>query len=203
MTGQSDTSQGAESARGIATIAIHHPTMQPDPAFVQGSPRGTTHDVHGGGNPRLIAIFDDSIDLNARLGRSVVPVVFGLRPGITTVGSDPACDVVLPDTAAHQAEVRRDDLDEYRIFDTSADWSSRLDGRYSAGQSLHSGDRVTFGPWTFVYARAAFADHGSPYGGHSGGMPHGMRPKQPTPRPRGTSATGGAEPTTDDPGEYC
>ena len=77
MTGQSDTSQGAESARGIATIAIHHPTMQPDPAFVQGSPRGTTHDVHGGGNPRLIAIFDDSIDLNARLGRSVVPVVFG------------------------------------------------------------------------------------------------------------------------------
>ena len=101
----------------------------------------------------------------------------GFVPGMTTVGSDPACDVVLPDIAAHQAEVRRDDLDEYRIFDTSADWSSRVDGRYSAGQSLHSGDRVTFGPWTFVYARAAFADHGSPYGGHNGGMPRGMRPK--------------------------
>lgn len=203
MTGQSDTSQGAESARGIATIAIHHPTAKPDPADSRKYPGGITHDVHGGGSPRLIAIFDDSIDLNETLGGSVVPVVFGLRSGITTVGSDPACDVVLPGIAAHQAEVRRDDLDEYRIFDTSVDWSSRVDGRYSAGQSLHSGNRVTFGPWTFVYARAAFADHGSPYGGHNGGMPHGVRPKQPTPRPRGTSASGGAEPTADDPGEYC
>ena len=31
MTGQSNHSQGAESALGIATIAIHHPTVQPGP----------------------------------------------------------------------------------------------------------------------------------------------------------------------------
>lgn len=202
MTGRGNTSQGADSAIDIATAAVRHSTVEPDPSVVQKHPGGTTHDVHGGGNPRFIALFDDSIDINAWLGGSAIPVAFELRPGNTTVGSDPTCDAVLPGIAAHQAEVRRDDFDEYRIFDTSADRSSRVDGRYSAGQSLHSGDRVTFGPWTLVYARAAFADHGSPYGAHNGGMPHGMRFKQPTPRPRGTSGTGGAEPTADDPGEY-
>ncbi len=163
---------------------------------------GPTHDVRGGGNPRLVAVFDDSIDLNERLGGDQVPAQFPLRPGVTTIGSDPAATIVLPLTARHQAEVRRDDRDEYHIVDTSPDHSSTVDGRPAVGQSLHTGNRLSLGPWTFIYARAESADHGEPYGGHTGGLLHGHPKWQPTPRPRGTSPSGGSEPTADDPGEY-
>ena len=202
MTGRGNTSQGSDAAAEIATAPIDHLTVDADPARVNGARVGTTHDVHGGGNPRLVAIFNDGFALNPELSGSDVPEAFPLKPGITVVGSDTTSDIVLPKVAAHQAEVERDDLDEYRIVDTSADQSTYVDGRPASGQALHTGDRVTLGPWTFVYERAESADHGSPYGGHAGGLPHGYRLWQPTPRPRGTSATGGQEPTADDPGEY-
>lgn len=163
---------------------------------------GPTHDVRGGGNPRLVAVFDDSIDLNERFGGNQIPAEFPLLPGLTTIGSDPAADIVLPLTAPHQAEVRRDDTDEYSVVDTSPEHSSTVDGRPAVGQPLHTGNRLTLGPWTFVFARAESADHGEPYGGHTGGFPHGYPESQPTPRPRGTSPSGGSEPTADDPGEY-
>lgn len=202
MAKRGNTAQGSDRSIATATDPIHHNTIAPRPEVVRQDSGGTTHDVHGGGNPRLIATFDDSIDLNASLGDCAVPRVFQLHAGTTSIGSDPDCDIALPGIEAHQAEVRRDELDEYRIFDLSSDHSSRIDGRYDAGQSMHSGDRLTFGRWTFVYARAQFADHGSPYGGHVGGLPYGSRSAQPTPRPRGTSAGGGADPAPPDPGEY-
>ncbi|MHB1166573.1 MAG: FHA domain-containing protein [Candidatus Nanopelagicales bacterium] len=202
MTGRGNTSQGSDAAAETATAPIKHPTVDADPARIKGTRVGTTHDVHGGGNPRLVPIFNDGYALNLELSWSNVPKAFPLNPGITMVGSDPASDIVLPRVAAHQAEVERDDLDEYRIIDTSPDQSSHVDGRPAVGQALHTGDRVTLGPWTFAYERAESADHGGPYGGHTGGLPHGYRLWQPTPRPRGTSASGGKEPTADDPGEY-
>ena len=202
MAGRGNNAQGSTAAAATAVMAINHRTVAVGPSVISGSRIGTTHDVHGGGNPRLVVTFDDSIELNDQLGGTSVPVVLPLRPGLTTIGSDPAHDIALPDLAPYQAEVRRDALDEYRIFDMSPDQSSRVDGRPAAGQALHTGDRVVLGPLTLVYARAEFADHGSPYGGHIGGVPHGYRRRQPTPRPRGTSQSGGSEPTASDPGEY-
>lgn len=173
-----------------------HPHL-PDP-----SKATTTHDVHGGGDPRLVASIGDGVGLDTSPDGALVPATFPLLPGRTTIGSDPESDLVLFGLAPHQAEVRRDVMDEYRIFDVSPDRTTLVDGRRAVGQSLHSGDRVSLGPLTFVYARAEFADHGSPYGGHDGGLPHGYRPWQPTPFPRGTSVHGGREPSADDPGEY-
>lgn len=185
-----------------ATAPVPRVTEDADPTLIRGSRVGTTHDVHGGGDPRLIASFEDGVDLCELLGGSRVLTVLSLLRGVTTIGSDPRSSIVVPEVYPHQAEVRRDPMDEYRIFDTSPDRSTLVDGRRAAGQSLHSGDRVSLGRWTFAYARAEFADHGSPYGGHTGGLPHGYRRSQPTPYPRGTSTSGGREPSGDDPGEY-
>lgn len=202
MTDRGNTAQGSDRATGSATSAVARIKIDADPADVAQSHVGTTHDVHGGGSPRLIATFDDSIDLNESSGEHTVPVEFPLHAGVTTIGSDTSCDIVLPLVSAHQAEVRRDDLDQYLIVDTSPDHSSTVDGRPVAALPLHAGNRLAFGRWTLVFARAEGADHGSPYGGHEGGLSHGSRKKQPTPRPRGTSPSGGSEPTAQDPGEY-
>lgn len=130
------------------------------------------------------------------------PRVYPLGPGTSTIGSDPTCDIVLPQVSTCQAEVRRDEADDYLLFNTSPEHSTFVDGRHASGRRLHAGDRVAIGKWTFVYERAEFADHGSPHGGHTGGLPRGTHRRQPTPRPRGTSPSGGAETTADDPGEY-
>ena len=200
MTDQARNSQDMDSP--AATSPVPRITEDPDSALARGSRVGATHDVHGGGDPRLVASFEDSIDLCELLGGSRALTVLSLLPGVTTIGSDPRSSVVMPAVHPHQAEVRRDPMDEYRIFDTSPDQSTLVDGRRATGQSLHSGDRISLGRWTFVYARAEFADHGSPFGGHSGGLPHGYRRWQPTPYPRGTSLSGGRDPSGDDPGEY-
>lgn len=202
MTRRASNEQGAVLAEDIAAKPVRHRTLPPDPTTVAASPLGSTHDVHGGGDPRLIATFDDSIDLNIALGAGGVPRVYPLRAGENTIGSDPASTIVLPDVSNSQAVVRRDEVDDYVIFDTSPEHSTFVDGRYAAGRRLHAGDRIAMGKWTFIYERAEFADHGSPYGGHTGGLPHGTRRSQPTPRPRGTSPAGGAEPAGSDPGEY-
>jgi hypothetical protein len=77
-----------------------------------------------------------------------------------------------------------------------------VDGRRASGLCLHAGDRVAIGRWPFVYERAEFSDHVSPYGGYTGGLPHDARRAQPTPRLRGTAPTGRAEPASEDPGEH-
>lgn len=169
----------------------------------------TTHDVHGGGNPRLVMLFNDSIDFadveQERLGEHApnqVPRVFPLVPGVTTIGDSEECDIWLPGLKELHAEVRRDANDEYCLYDLSGGDTTFDGGRPALGIQLHAGRRIDIGRWTLIYERAEFADHGSPYGGHVGGMFDGYRKFQPAPRPRGTSPEGGSEPTADDPGEY-
>jgi|GEM_PF-2990634 len=202
MTDRGNDAQG--SSRGIedGEVAAQRRTVQPTTSDVEDSRVSSTHDVHGGGNPRLIVTFEDGSDLRERLGESGQSTEFALLPGVTTFGSDPNSTIVLPLVAAHQAEVRRDDMDEYSLFDTSPDQSSSVDGRQGTEQILHTGNRVALGPWTLIYAREEYADHGSPYGGHEGGWPNGIRESQPAPRPRGTSPSGGSEATAEDAGEY-
>lgn len=169
----------------------------------------TTHDVHGGGNPRLVMLFNDSVDFaieeQKRLdgqAQKEIPKEFPLVPGVTRIGSADDCEIWLPELRPHHAEVRRDETDEYSIFDLSDGDTSVDGGRAPDGIPLRSGRRIEVGRWTAVYEREEYADHGSPYGGHVGGAFDGYRKDQPVPRPRGTSPEGGSEPTATDPGEY-
>lgn len=171
----------------------------------------STHDVHGGGNPRLVLTFDDSISLKVSPQESAsgadadsdpIPREFPLVAGVTTIGSDVSCDICLPGLNAHHADVERDSFDEYNIIDLSDGGTSVDGGRKANSVPLRTGRRVSLGEWTLIYQRGEHADHGNPHGGHIGGELNGHPTAQDIPRPRGTSAAGGSEPTATDPGEY-
>ncbi|MGV1037762.1 MAG: hypothetical protein ACOYD0_12165 [Candidatus Nanopelagicales bacterium] len=201
-TDAGDRPLGKAEDEDMATVPVHRvKTPLPDTG-VEPESVFQTHDVHGGGNPRLVPMFDDSIDL--ALARSEPGLVkqLNLLPGITTIGSETASEICLPDLLPRQAEIHRDDVDEYVFVNVSNSDENSVDGRHVDSQVLRTGNRVALGPWTFTYMRDEHADHGSPFGGHSGGEMAGYRAEQPTPRPRGTSPEGGSEPTADDPGEY-
>lgn len=158
----------------------------------------TTHDVHGGGRPRLITSLGGQAPPGAR------PQQFDLIPGVTVIGSGDDAHVRLPGLAPRHAEIRRDAEDEYVLVDLGSPQGSRVDGRRLSGpdeQPLHTGDRIELGDWTMSFVREEFADHGRPFGGRAGGE-LAEHPYQRRPRPRGTSAEGGKEPEGDDPGEY-
>jgi hypothetical protein len=158
----------------------------------------TTHDVHGGGRPRLI------LSMGGLASGAARPEEFDLSPGVTTIGSGDDADLRLPGLAARHAEIRRDAEDEYVLADAGSPQGTSVNGRPVTGtdpQPLHTGDRVELGEWTLSYYREEFADHGRAGGGRSGGelSEHAVQQR---PRPRGTSPEGGSEPRGDDPGEY-
>lgn len=171
----------------------------------------TTHDVHGGGRPRLVMLHEAGIELKVKMeaGEPVsgvaddaMSVEFDLIPGVTTIGSAEDCDIRLPGLAPHHAEIRRDEVDEYNLVDLTGGDAVVDGGRTPESVPLRNGRRVDLREWSMVYQRAEWADHGSPYGGHSGGEFVGQQVAQDIPRPRGTSPEGGSEPTATDPGEY-
>jgi|HubBroStandDraft_2_1064218.scaffolds.fasta_scaffold452683_2 hypothetical protein len=123
----------------------------------------TTHDPDGGGHPRLILSLGDSAPADA------VQREFGLRRGVTVIGSGPDADVQLAGLEDPHAEIRLEDGDEYVWVDLGAEAGSRIDGQPMGVQDLHTGDRIEIGPWTMTYYREEFADHGRPYGGRQGG----------------------------------
>ncbi|HEU5419213.1 MAG TPA: FHA domain-containing protein [Streptosporangiaceae bacterium] len=158
----------------------------------------TTHDVYGGGRPRLIFPLGGQAPGDARQAE------FDLIPGVTLIGSGEDADLRLPGLAPRHAEIRRDAEDEYVLVDLGSPQGSRVDGCLISGPdglALHTGDRVELGDWTMSYYREEFADHGRPFGGRGGGQMLEFL-VQPRPRPRGTSPEGGREPAADDPGEY-
>jgi len=162
------------------------------PALV--APDITTHDVHGGGSPRLVVVADDHL-------HGDLPQAFDLRPGVSSIGADQRADICLPGLAQHHAEVRRDPADEYVFVHLDPATRSTVNGRDVTHMILHTGDRIMIGEWILVYSRAESADHGRPHGGRAGGELSGQG-HQGKPRPRGTSPKGGSEPTAADPGEY-
>ncbi|HEY5845238.1 MAG TPA: FHA domain-containing protein [Microlunatus sp.] len=134
----------------------------------------TTHDPYGGGSPRLF--FPPG--LNARTGP--VTQVFYLRTGATTtIGSDPANNLVLDRVDPQQAEIRRTGQDEYVVVSTGTN-PCRVNGEPIREALLRTGTRIEIGEWTMVYFRAEYADHGRPYGGRVGGEAGYQRP-QPVP----------------------
>ncbi len=79
-----------------------------------------THDVHGGGSPRLVPVFDDGIDIAAGAKSAGRIEEFPLETEVTSIGSESSCDICLSDLLPVQAEIRRDDVDEYVFFNVSS-----------------------------------------------------------------------------------
>jgi hypothetical protein len=161
-------------------------------------PITTTHDTHGGGRPRLIFCLGGSTQSRDE------PREFDLRAGITTIGSAPDSHLRLDGIDRRQAEIRRDDDDNYVYVHLGGlARPSRINGALIDVTRLRTSHRIQIGWWTFSYYREEFADHGRPFGGRSGGSEEGSRQRpQSTPRPRGTSIAGGSLPTEFDAGEY-
>lgn len=132
----------------------------------------TTHDPARGGGPRLVEVPADGI------ARSAHPVHW-LQRDVTTIGSDPSCDLVLSGLAPLHAEVRHDELDEFVLVAHHAD--VRVHGERVTTKVLRTASRVDLGPRTLTFVREEYADHGRPFGGRIGGE-LGVQRKQP-PRP--------------------
>lgn len=154
------------SAGGLSLAELTPPlTMFPIAPTFDGRMRRvtTTHDTEGGGRPRLL------FPAASGARRSDGTRVFYLKQGVTTIGSDPECDLVLEGVDPVQAEIERNDQDEYVLRARGAMTQTRADGREVERQLLRTGSRIEMGGWLMSYFREEYADHGRPYGGRIGG----------------------------------
>jgi hypothetical protein len=122
----------------------------------------TTHAEFGAGNPRL------------RVTRDGDRTEFALDVDLVRIGSADGNELRLADTDPLHATVQHDDRDEYvlTLHGDGEKSSSSVSGATHPGddsQTLRTGASFTAGPWTFVFAREEFADHGRPFGGRKGG----------------------------------
>jgi uncharacterized sporulation protein YeaH/YhbH (DUF444 family) len=99
----------------------------------------TTHDPRGGGRPRLIFALGDTAPQHASQRE------FDLLPGVTVIGSAPEADLRLEGLDAHQAEIRRDERDEYLYVDLGSQAPGRVDGQPASSKPLRTGDRIELG----------------------------------------------------------
>ncbi len=154
------------------------------PTFLRRPRRTTTtHDPDGGGDPRLIGAPGP-----APWPGDTQPV-FHLAREVTTIGSDPVCDIVLRGLDGLQAVVRRDADDELVFVHLGRTVASRVNGERVRERLLRTGTRLEMGEWTLSYYREEYADHGRPYGGRIGGE-LGHQRAQP-PRPSDAAARAG------------
>lgn len=142
----------------------------------------TTHAEWGAGEPKL------------RISRDDERTEFLLDVDEVHIGSAAGNELRVADTDPVHATITHDERDEYVLTlhgDGEMNASDSSDGTHSAPntETLRTGARFTAGPWTFVYHREEFADHGRPFGGRKGGE-YDDQPLQ-EPRPD-YSAEGGA-----------
>lgn len=133
-----------------------------EPHYAPGNHPTTTHAGWGAGDPHLL------------ISRGDDHFVHHLTTDETTIGSGAGCDVLLADIEAVHATITHDARDEYVLTmhapgQTNARPTSAGDAVGENAEILRTGARFTAGPWTLVFARAEFADHGRPYGGREGG----------------------------------
>lgn len=134
----------------------------------------TTHAERGAGSPRL------------RITRDDERTEFALDADVVRIGSAAGNELQLADTDPVHATITHDDRDEYVLelhgegeMNASAGVAATHGGDRT--ETLRTGARFTTGPWTLVFAREEFADHGRPFGGRLGGE-YSDQPVQP-PRP--------------------
>ncbi|WP_235201515.1 hypothetical protein [Microbacterium sp. CH12i] len=102
----------------------------------------------------------------------------------------------LADTDPVHATVVHDDRDEYVLTlhgegEMNASSRAAETGAGDRSEILRTGARFTAGPWTLVFGREEFADHGRPFGGREGGELEDQ-PPQPA-RPDYTGPTRGTD----------
>ncbi|CAN5714979.1 hypothetical protein BH11ACT8_BH11ACT8_10560 [soil metagenome] len=135
--------------------------MAPTFARRDRRPVGTTHDPARGGGPRLVVE-------KAHLWGGERQPVYWLEHPVTTIGSDPACDIRLDGLAAHHASVRHGGDDEFVVEVLHP--ATRVHGASVAGRAvLRTGARLEVGEHVLAFFREEFADHGRPHGGRVGG----------------------------------
>lgn len=122
----------------------------------------TTHAEWGAGSPHLRITRDDD------------RFVFELTKDTVRIGAADGNELVLPETDPVHAEIVHDDQDEYVLTlhgegEMNASAVAAETGATGRSEILRTGARFTAGPWTLVFGREEFADHGRPYGGRTGG----------------------------------
>lgn len=154
----------------------------------EGTAPTTTHAEWGAGNPRL------------RITRDDERTEFALEADEVRIGSAAGNELRLTETDPVHATITHDDRDEYVLTmhgdgEMSANPTAVATHPGDASQTLRTGARFTAGPWTFVFAREEFADHGRPFGGRKGGE-YSDQPLQP---PRPDYAAGEAPESAEEP----
>lgn len=134
----------------------------------------TTHAEWGAGSPRLRITRDDD------------RAEYAIESDLVRIGSADDSDLRLADTEPLHATITHDERDEYVLElhgEGEMNASPGTDATHGGArtETLRTGARFTAGPWTLVFAREEFADHGRPYGGREGGE-YSDQPVQP-PRP--------------------
>ena len=150
------------------------PTMFPIAPTMQRRPRrvaATTHDPARGGAARLVMASPSQSWTGAQ------PRVLWLNDDVTTLGSDPTCDIVLPGIAGLHARILHNEYDEFVLEAVGPE--VRVHGAQSRKSLLRTGTRIELGSWRLAYYREEFADHGRPYGGRIGGELGRQRPQPP------------------------
>lgn len=143
----------------------------------------TTHAEWGAGDPRLLVARDDD------------RFEHHLTSDIVRIGSAAGNELLLADTDPVHATIAHDDRDEYVLTlhgegEMNASPDSDADSNDRKSEILRTGARFTAGPWTFVFSREEFADHGRPYGGRAGGELSDQPPQPERPDySRGTDPT--------------
>jgi hypothetical protein len=122
----------------------------------------TTHAEWGAGNPHLKVTRDDD------------RFEFALTADLVRIGAADGNELRLAETDPVHAEIVHDDQDEYVLTlhgegDMNSNAQSAATGASGRSEILRTGSRFTAGPWTLVFGREEFADHGRPYGGRTGG----------------------------------
>ncbi len=146
----------------LPSAAMSPPTTPWPPVPTAGRSRravGTTHDPERGGGARLVLSRQDTWDGERQ-------PLFWLQD-VTSIGSDPACDIVLSGLEPRHAIVRHDSEDEYVVHVLAG--SASVHGEPADGKLLRTGARLDLGEHHLVFYREEFADHGRPYGGRLGG----------------------------------
>lgn len=133
----------------------------------------TTHAEWGAGSPHLI--------ISGQEHR-----MFPLTADRVSIGSADGSDLRLDGISPLHAEILHDARDEYiLVLHDDAETSARPEPRASIGgeegEVLRTGARFVLGPWSFVFARDEYADHGRPFGGVEGG--EGSYQAEQPPRP--------------------
>lgn len=131
----------------------------------------TTHAEYGAGSPRLRVTRDDE------------RTEYLLESDLVRIGSADGNELRLSDTDPVHATITHDDRDEYVLELHGAGEKNASDGAAASHpgertETLRTGARFTAGPWTLVFARDEFADHGRPFGGREGGE-YSDQPVQP------------------------